>query len=63
MRHEIALTQLMNHALALHQAGRVDEAEPIYRQVLAADADNEDIGIFAHAEQPFVTSLIGETGA
>jgi predicted O-linked N-acetylglucosamine transferase (SPINDLY family) len=30
----------MNQALALHQAGQVDAAEPIYRQVLAVDPDN-----------------------
>jgi len=33
-------TDLLAHAVRLHEQGRLDEAEPLYRDVLAHDADN-----------------------
>ena len=38
----IALQNAFNLALAHHQAGRLTEAEPLYRQVLAADPKHSD---------------------
>ncbi len=33
---------ILEHALTLHQAGRLDDAESLYREVLQQDADNAD---------------------
>jgi tetratricopeptide (TPR) repeat protein len=45
---------MLGSALQHHQAGRLAEAERIYRQILAADAQNADglhlLGMVAHAE-------------
>jgi len=42
----------LQHATALHQAGRLAEAQPIYRQILATDPNNADalhlLGVLAH---------------
>jgi tetratricopeptide (TPR) repeat protein len=51
------LQPTVEYAIQLHQAGRVPEAERIYRQVLAQDPGNPDalhlLGlIFHHANQP-----------
>jgi Flp pilus assembly protein TadD len=35
----VQMQQLLDRAIAHHGAGRLDEAEPIYRQMLAADAN------------------------
>ena len=32
--------ELLQQAMPLHQAGRLDEAEPLYRQVLATEPGN-----------------------
>jgi predicted O-linked N-acetylglucosamine transferase (SPINDLY family) len=44
---------LIAHGIALHQSGRIQEAESVYRQVLAAKPDNGDalhlLGLIAHA--------------
>ena len=46
------LQQAVDHAIRLHQAGRVDEAERIYRQVLQHDPNQPDalhlLGLIAH---------------
>src|SRR6478672_11989175 len=50
LRDELQPT--IDHAIRLHQAGRVGEAERIYRQVLAQDPGNPDalhlLGLIAH---------------
>lgn len=42
----------LNTAIKLHSAGHIEEAEPIYRQVLAADPRQPDVlhllGVIAH---------------
>ena len=44
--------QILQQALALHQAGSLPEAEALYRQILSADPDNPDalhyLGMLAH---------------
>ncbi len=42
----------LQHATALHQAGRLAEAQPLYRQILATEPNNADalhlLGVLAH---------------
>jgi len=46
--------QVLQDALALHQAGRLQEAEALYRQILAGDPGNSDalhlLGVAAHQQ-------------
>ncbi len=48
----VSAPALLSAALAHHQAGRLDAAEPIYRQILAIDPTNADalnlFGVLAH---------------
>ena len=47
-------TNMLRDAIALHQAGRLTEAEPLYRDVLAAAPENFDalhlLGVLAHQQ-------------
>jgi len=47
------IAEALNHAASLHRAGELDQAEAIYRQILAADSRNADawhlLGLVAHA--------------
>src|SRR3954464_15844878 len=46
------VVKLLNQALALHQAGKLAEAEPVYRQILTANPDHGDalhlLGVLYH---------------
>lgn len=48
----LPLSNLLDRALAHHQAGRLNEAEPIYREILSRDPRNVDalhlLGLIAH---------------
>ena len=45
-------TGVLENAIRIHQAGRLDEAEKIYRQILEADPGHADalhyLGVLAH---------------
>ena len=47
------IQEMLGNALQHHQAGRLEEAEQIYQQILAADAGNADslhlLGMIAYA--------------
>ena len=47
------IAEALNHAASLHRAGELDQAESIYRQILAADPRSADawhlLGLVAHA--------------
>ncbi|MAF48900.1 MAG: tetratricopeptide repeat protein [Rhodospirillales bacterium] len=49
--------KLLEQGLSLHQAGRLEDAERLYRQVLEQDADNQDalhfLGLIAHHRGAF----------
>jgi len=56
----------LQHGLVLHQAGRLHEAEKIYRQILAVDSDHADglhlLGVIAHetGHNEAAVDLIGQ---
>ena len=60
-----SIDQAMQTALAHHQAGRLAEAEALYRQVLAVQPQNPDalhlLGLIAHqvGRQDAAADLIG----
>jgi len=59
------IAEALNHAATLHRAGELDQAEGIYRQVLAVDQRNADawhlLGLVAHARgaHPAAAEYIG----
>jgi protein O-GlcNAc transferase len=59
------IAQTLGTALALHQAGRLNEAEGLYRQILAADPNHADglhlLGVIAHqaGHNEIAVDLIG----
>ncbi len=63
---ERSLSQAIAMAIQDHQAGRLQEAEAIYRQVLAADPENYDalhlLGVLAHqvGKNDVAVDLIGQ---
>jgi tetratricopeptide (TPR) repeat protein len=58
--------QVLGRARALHQAGRLEEAEGLYRQILARDRDHADalhlLGVIAHqrGEDRLAVELVGQ---
>ena len=55
------LNDLMNRAVSLHQGGRLGEAEPLYRQLLAAGVDDPQLhfmyGVLLYQQQRFGDAL------
>lgn len=62
----ITVAQAFQHALAQHQAGRLPEAEQIYRQILAVEPDfsaaSHYLGVIAHqmGQNEAAVELIGQ---
>lgn len=55
-----SVKDLLPRAIAFHQGGKLDEAEAIYLQILALDANQPDalhyLGVIAHARGDYVVS-------
>jgi tetratricopeptide (TPR) repeat protein len=64
---QMTIAQAINLALGHHQAGRLQDAESIYRQILAHDPKNADalhlLGVVAHqcGNYPAAIELIGKS--
>lgn len=58
----MSLDAALQHAAALHQAGRLDQAEPIYRQVLAAQPNHGDtlhlLGVLLHQRGESASAIV-----
>ena len=65
----ISIEQALAIAIQFHQAGRLTEAEPIYRQILAQDPNHSDalhlLGVIAYqaGQHASAEDLIGQAMA